>query len=61
MNQRETESLTPQDLVNSRIVTTVLNTFLELVNYLSLWTRSNPLAEITHKRRISSLGPGGLF
>jgi len=60
MNQRETESLTPQDLVNSRIVTTVLNTFFGTSQLSQFMDQTNPLAEITHKRRISSLGPGGL-
>ncbi len=60
MNQREAESLTPQDLVNSRIVTTVLNTFFGTSQLSQFMDQTNPLAEITHKRRISSLGPGGL-
>lgn len=60
MNQREAESLTPQDLINSRIVTTVLNTFFGTSQLSQFMDQTNPLAEITHKRRISSLGPGGL-
>ena len=60
MNQREAESLTPQDLVNSRIVTNVLNTFFGTSQLSQFMDQTNPLAEITHKRRISSLGPGGL-
>ena len=60
MSQREAESLTPQDLVNSRIVTTVLNTFFGTSQLSQFMDQTNPLAEITHKRRISSLGPGGL-
>ena len=60
MNQREAESLTPQDLVNSRIVTTVLNTFFGTSQLSQFMDQTNPLAEVTHKRRISSLGPGGL-
>ena len=60
MNQREAESLTPQDLVNSRIVTTVLNTFFGTSQLSQFMDQTNPLSEITHKRRISSLGPGGL-
>ena len=60
MNQREAESLTPQDLVNSRIITTVLNTFFGTSQLSQFMDQTNPLAEITHKRRISSLGPGGL-
>lgn len=60
MNQREAESLTPQDLVNSRIVTTVLNTFFGTSQLSQFMDQTNPLSEVTHKRRISSLGPGGL-
>jgi len=60
MSQREAESLTPQDLINSRIVTTVLNTFFGTSQLSQFMDQTNPLAEITHKRRISSLGPGGL-
>ena len=60
MNLRESENLTPQNLVNSRIITSVLNTFFgtgQLSQYLE---QTNPLAETTHKRRTSALGPGGL-
>ena len=60
MNQREAESLTPQDLVNSRIITTVLSTFFGTSQLSQFMDQTNPLAEVTHKRRISSLGPGGL-
>ena len=60
MNQREAESLTPQDLVNSRIVSTVLSTFFGTSQLSQFMDQTNPLAEVTHKRRISSLGPGGL-
>ena len=60
MNQREAESLTPQDLVNSRIVTSVINTFFGTSQLSQFMDQTNPLSEITHKRRISSLGPGGL-
>jgi len=60
MNQREAESLTPQDLVSSRIVTTVLNAFFGTSQLSQFMDQTNPLAEVTHKRRISSLGPGGL-
>ena len=60
MNQREAESITPQDLINSRIVQTVLNTFFGTSQLSQFMDQTNPLAEITHKRRISSLGPGGL-
>ena len=60
MNQREAESITPQDLINSRVVTTVLNTFFGTSQLSQFMDQTNPLAEVTHKRRISSLGPGGL-
>ncbi len=60
MNQREAESLTPQDLVSSRIVSTVLNTFFGTSQLSQFMDQTNPLSEITHKRRMSSLGPGGL-
>ena len=60
MNQREAESLTPQDLVSSRIVSTVLNAFFGTSQLSQFMDQTNPLAEVTHKRRISSLGPGGL-
>ncbi len=60
MNQREAESLTPQDLVNSRVVTSVINTFFGTSQLSQFMDQTNPLSEITHKRRISSLGPGGL-
>ena len=60
MNQREAESLTPQDLVSARIITTVLNAFFGTSQLSQFMDQTNPLAEVTHKRRISSLGPGGL-
>lgn len=60
MNQREAESLTPQDLVNSKIVTSVLNTFFGTSQLSQFMDQTNPLSEVTHKRRMSSLGPGGL-
>ena len=60
MNLREVESLTPQDLINSRVVTTVINTFFGTSQLSQFMDQTNPLAEITHKRRVSALGPGGL-
>ena len=60
MNLREAESLTPQDLINSRICTTVINTFFGTSQLSQFMDQTNPLAEITHKRRVSALGPGGL-
>ena len=59
MNLRESEVL-PQDLINSRVVTTVINTFFGTSQLSQFGDQTNPLAEITHKRRISALGPGGL-
>lgn len=60
MSLRESESLTPQDLINSRIITSVLNSFFGTSQLSQFMDQTNPLAEITHKRRISALGPGGL-
>ena len=60
MNLREQESITPQDLINSRVVTTVINTFFGTSQLSQFGDQTNPLAEVTHKRRISALGPGGL-
>ena len=60
MNLREAESITPQDLINARVVTTVINTFFGTSQLSQFGDQTNPLAEITHKRRISALGPGGL-
>lgn len=60
MNLRESENLTPQDLINSRIVTSVINSFFGTSQLSQFMDQTNPLAEITHKRRVSSLGPGGL-
>ncbi len=60
MNLREAETLTPQDLINARVVTTVINTFFGTSQLSQFGDQTNPLAEVTHKRRISALGPGGL-
>ena len=60
MNLRESESITPQDLINSRVVTTVIKTFFGTSQLSQFGDQTNPLAEITHKRRISALCPGGL-
>lgn len=60
MNLREAESLTPQDLINSRIVTTVINSFFGTSQLSQFMDQTNPLAEVTHKRRVSALGPGGM-
>jgi DNA-directed RNA polymerase subunit beta len=60
MNLRDTESLTPQDLVNARAITTVINAFFGTSQLSQFMDQTNPLAELTHKRRLSALGPGGL-
>ncbi|MFQ6617340.1 MAG: DNA-directed RNA polymerase subunit beta [Fidelibacterota bacterium] len=60
MNIREDEKLTPQDLINSRIITSVINTFFGTSQLSQFMDQTNPLAEMTHKRRLSALGPGGL-
>ena len=60
MNLREKENLTPQALVNARAITSVINTFFGTNQMSQFMDQTNPLAEITHKRRMSALGPGGL-
>jgi DNA-directed RNA polymerase subunit beta len=60
MNVHNAESLTPQELVNSRIITSVINTFFGTSQMSQFMDQTNPLAELTHKRRLSALGPGGL-
>jgi len=60
MNVNKAEELTPQDLVNSRIITSVINTFFGTSQMSQFMDQTNPLAELTHKRRLSALGPGGL-
>ncbi|MBS4028235.1 MAG: DNA-directed RNA polymerase subunit beta [Ignavibacteriales bacterium] len=60
MNLREKENLTPQTLVNARAITSVVNTFFGTNQMSQFMDQTNPLAEITHKRRMSALGPGGL-
>ncbi|NQT34576.1 DNA-directed RNA polymerase subunit beta [bacterium] len=60
MNIRDTENLTPQDLVNVRTVSSVINTFFGTNQLSQFMDQVNPLAELTHKRRLSALGPGGL-
>jgi DNA-directed RNA polymerase subunit beta len=54
------ENLTPQELINSRILTSVINTFFGTSQMSQFMDQTNPLAELTHKRRLSALGPGGL-
>ncbi len=60
MNLRETESFTPQDLVNARTISSVINAFFGTNQLSQFLDQTNPLAELTHKRRLSALGPGGL-
>ncbi len=54
------ENLTPQDLVNARTITSVVNQFFGTNQLSQFMDQTNPLAELTHKRRTSALGPGGL-
>jgi DNA-directed RNA polymerase subunit beta len=60
MNLRDAESITPQDLVNARTITSVINAFFGTNQLSQFLDQTNPLAEMTHKRRVSALGPGGL-
>ncbi len=60
MNLRDTEQLTPQDLVNVRTISSVINTFFGTNQLSQFLDQVNPLTELTHKRRLSALGPGGL-
>jgi DNA-directed RNA polymerase subunit beta len=60
MNMRDTEQFTPQDLVNARTITSVINAFFGTNQLSQFMDQTNPLAEMTHKRRMSALGPGGL-
>jgi DNA-directed RNA polymerase subunit beta len=60
MNLRDAETITPQDLVNARTITSVINAFFGTNQLSQFLDQTNPLAEMTHKRRVSALGPGGL-
>jgi DNA-directed RNA polymerase subunit beta len=60
MNLRDAEQVTPQDLVNVRTITSVINTFFGTNQLSQFLDQVNPLTELTHKRRLSALGPGGL-
>ena len=60
MNVTDGETLTPSDLINSRIITSVVNTFFGTSQLSQFMDQTNPLSELTHKRRLSALGPGGL-
>lgn len=60
MNVRDNEVFTPVDLINARTLSSVINSFFGTSQLSQFLDQTNPLAEITHKRRISALGPGGL-
>ncbi len=60
MSLRDAESITPQELVNARTVSTVIASFFGSSQLSQFMDQINPLAELTHKRRLSALGPGGL-
>jgi DNA-directed RNA polymerase subunit beta len=60
MNLRNSDGFTPQDLVNARTISSVINTFFGTNQLSQFMDQTNPLAELTHKRRMSALGPGGL-
>ncbi len=60
MNVRDNEVFTPMDLINAKTISSVINTFFGTNALSQFMDQTNPLAEITHKRRMSALGPGGL-
>lgn len=60
MNVRDNEVFTPIDLINSKTLSSVINSFFGTNALSQFMDQTNPLAEITHKRRMSALGPGGL-
>ncbi|MYM11466.1 DNA-directed RNA polymerase subunit beta [Muribaculum intestinale] len=60
MNVRDNEDFTPIDLINAKTISSVINTFFGTNALSQFMDQTNPLAEITHKRRMSALGPGGL-
>ncbi len=60
MNMRDTENMQPQDLVNARTISSVINAFFGTNQLSQFMDQTNPLSELTHKRRVSALGPGGL-
>jgi DNA-directed RNA polymerase subunit beta len=60
MSLQDTELMTPSDLVNARTVAAVIKTFFGSSQLSQFMDQTNPLAELTHKRRLSALGPGGL-
>jgi len=60
MNVRDNEVFTPIDLINAKTLSSVINSFFGTNQLSQFMDQTNPLAEITHKRRLSALGPGGL-
>ena len=60
MNIRDNEVFTPTDLINARTLSSVINSFFGTNQLSQFMDQTNPLAEVTHKRRMSALGPGGL-
>jgi len=60
LSLRDSESLTPRDLVNTRMVSSVVQAFFGSSQLSQFMDQMNPLSELTHKRRLSALGPGGL-
>ena len=60
MNVRDNEAFTPTELINAKTLSSVINSFFGTNQLSQFMDQTNPLAELTHKRRISALGPGGL-
>ena len=60
MNVRDNEVFTPTELINAKTLSSVINSFFGTNQLSQFMDQTNPLAELTHKRRISALGPGGL-
>ena len=60
MNVRDSEQFKPIDLINSKTLSSVINSFFGTSQLSQFMDQTNPLAEVTHKRRLSALGPGGL-
>ncbi len=60
MNLRDAENFAPSDLVNARTISSVINAFFGTNQLSQFMDQTNPLSELTHKRRVSALGPGGL-
>ncbi|MFA6592577.1 MAG: DNA-directed RNA polymerase subunit beta [Bacteroidales bacterium] len=60
MNVRDNEQFSPMDLINAKSLSSVINSFFGTSQLSQFMDQTNPLAEITHKRRLSALGPGGL-